>query len=323
MAEIENTGETTTEALHVPDRLRRVIERVLPTRTDNIPAPVRKEGQFLDARFSNAAGTLAYKLYIPARYNGQAVPLLIMLHGCSQNAVDFAVGTHMNRLAEQETWIVAYPEQVHAANRSKCWNWFQPVNQRRDTGEPSLIAGITRQIMHTYHIDARRVYVAGMSAGGAMAVIMAVTYPDLYAAVGVHSGLPYNAAHSVSSAFMTMRHGSARRAPHLTNGIPLIIFHGDRDTTVAAVNADHLLEQWLPPGSSRNAVVETGHVIGGHPYTRSLYRDARGYASVEQWIVHYAGHAWSGGGPTGSFTDPQGPDASSHMLRFFNEHPRQ
>jgi poly(hydroxyalkanoate) depolymerase family esterase len=253
-----------------------------------------------------------------------------MLHGCTQNAVDFAAGTRMDMFAEgKKTFLVAYPEQVSSANNSKCWNWFQRADQQRGMGEPSLIAGITRQIMNSYHVDINRVYVAGMSAGGAMAVIMAVTYPDLYAAVGVHSGLAYRAAHDVRSGFAVMRRGTGRSMQQLTTVIPLIAFHGDRDTTVSPVNTDHLLDQWLHTTSheqgrtAHSTKVERGQVANGRAYTRSIYHNANGQAIAEKWLVHQAGHVWSGGSSSGSFTDPKGPDASTELLRFFAEHSRK
>ncbi len=311
-----------------PESIRSSTERIRRVTPGAPPSPAQTSGQFIDRTFSNAAGTRAYKLYIPSAYAGQPLPLVIMLHGCTQSSVDFAAGTRMNVLAERDTFFVAYPEQAHSANSSKCWNWFQPANQHRGKGEPSLIAGITREIMSAYHIDANRVYVAGMSAGGAMATIMAATYPDLYAAVGVHSGLAYGAAHDLPSGFAAMKKGTSQQMRQLAKALPLIMFHGDRDTTVATINADHMLDQWLqgindgrkPAGG---AAVEQGHVVGGHAYTRLTYRDARGQAIVEKWIVHHAGHAWSGGSSSGSFTEPKGPDASTEMVRFFNEHPRK
>jgi poly(hydroxyalkanoate) depolymerase family esterase len=287
------------------------------------------EGKFVDGAYSNTAGTRTYKLYIPRNYTGQAVPLVIMLHGCTQNAVDFAAGTRMNMFAEGKTFLVAYPEQVSSANNSKCWNWFQPADQQRGKGEPSLISGITRQIMNSYHVDINRVYVGGMSAGGAMAVIMAVTYPDLYAAVGVHSGLAYRAAHDVRSGIRAMRRGTSHSMQHLTTVIPLISFHGDCDTTVSSVNADHLLNQWLQatnPEQNRSAYspkVEWGQVVGGRAYTRSIFHSANGQVIAEKWLVHQAGHVWSGGSSNGSFTDSKGPDASIELLRFFAEHSRE
>ena len=286
-------------------------------------------GKFVDGVYSNTAGTRTYKLYIPRSYTGQAVPLVMMLHGCTQNSVDFAAGTRMNMFAEGKTFLVAYPEQISSANNSKCWNWFQPADQQRDMGEPSLIAGITRQIMNSYHVDSNRVYLAGMSAGGAMAVIMAAMYPDLYAAVGVHSGLAYGAAHDVRSGFAAMRRGTGQSTQQLTTVIPLIAFHGDHDTTVSPVNADHLLDQWLQATSheqgrsAQSTKVERGQVTGGRAYTRSIYHDVSGHAIAEKWLVHKTGHAWSGGSSDGSFTDPRGPNASTELLRFFAEHSRK
>ena len=300
--------------------------RIHPATPDESPSLVHARGKFVDGSYTNRAGTRRYKLYVPSGFAGQTVPLVVMLHGCTQTPVDFAAGTHMNVLAEEKTFLVAYPQQVTSANRSGCWNWFQAADQGQGMGEPSLIAGITQQIMSAYHVDVNRVYIAGMSAGGAMAVIMAATYPHLYAAAGVHSGLAYGAAHDLPSAFAAMKQGAPQHTRRLAERIPLIVFHGDRDTTVAPINADRLIDQWLQTtndGSSilQDAAVKRGQVAGGHAYSRFIYRNASGRTIVEKWIIHQAGHAWSGGSPSGSYTDLMGPDASAEMVRFFSEQP--
>ena len=313
---------------------------VLPGAVEGAPAPavVPTGGRFIDRSYTDRAGTRAYKLYIPSGYVvGEAAPLVVMLHGCTQNPDDFAAGTHMNVLAEERTFLVAYPAQAQNANISKCWNWFEAADQQRGRGEPSLIAGITRQIVGEYDVDADRVYVAGMSAGGAMAAITGEAYPDLYAAVGVHSGLAPGAAHDLSSAFTAMRGGSpggavsARRvAGESARTVPTIVFHGDRDTTVHPGNGDQLLAHFANTGGREikeapalRARVRQGQVPGGHSYTCSTYHDASDHAIVERWNVNGLGHAWSGGSLPGSYTDPKGPDASAEMVRFFDQHPRR
>ena len=285
--------------------------------------PVPPGAQFLAARFGNEAGTRPYKLYVPSGYRpGRPVPLVVMLHGCTQSPDDFAVGTRMNDAAETHTCLVAYPGQTGSANMQKCWNWFSEGDQHRGRGEPSLIAGITLEVMRDYAVDSQRVYVAGLSAGGAAAAIMGDAYPDLFAAIGVHSGLACGAARDVQSAFaamqgsgtVTVRSGRAQRV------VPAIVFHGDRDSTVNPRNADAVVAQ-----SGRAATltkhVEQGRAPGGHTYTRTLSVDPSGRTVVEQWVVHGAKHAWFGGSAAGSYTDPHGPDATSEMLRFFLEHP--
>jgi poly(hydroxyalkanoate) depolymerase family esterase len=251
--------------------------------------------------------------------------LLVMLHGGTQDAVAFAAATGINGLAEDQTFLVAYPEQARSANAGRYWNWFAPGHQRRDAGEPSLIAGITRHVTNRYGADPRRVYVAGFSAGGAMAAVMAAAYPDLYAAVGVHSGLPYAAAGNLASAFAAMKQGPAHPARPGAHPLPLIVFHGDRDTIVAPANAARLIDHALAagsPGAVPTAVTTTGQVPGGHSYTRTCYQDTVGATLAERWTIHGGGHAWSGGVPHGSYTDPHGPNASAEFTRFFDTRSR-
>jgi poly(hydroxyalkanoate) depolymerase family esterase len=270
-------------------------------------------GKFIDGSHTGAAGTRSYKLYVPSTYAGEPVPLVVMLHGCTQNPDDFATGTKMNALAEEMNCLVAYPAQSQQANPSRCWNWFNAVDQQRDQGEPSIIAGITRDIMASHSVDQRQVYVAGLSAGGAMATIMGTLYPDLYAAVGVHSGLPFASAHDLPSALAAMR-GDIGRAPSTGKAIPIIVFHGDRDTTVHPANGEVIAQG---AGGGHTEVVEPGNVPDGHAYTRTSHRREDGTPVAEHWLIHGAGHAWSGGSARGSYTDVKGPDASREMMRFF------
>jgi poly(hydroxyalkanoate) depolymerase family esterase len=285
------------------------------------PDPLPDGASFMTMSYTNAAGTRAYKLYIPGNHAGERLPLIVMLHGCTQSPDDFAAGTRMNAVAEEKGCLVAYPAQPASANAKKCWNWFNPDDQRRDQGEPSLIAGITRQIMREHPVDPSRVYIAGLSAGGAAAAVMGAAYPDLYAAIGVHSGLPSGAARDLPSAFAAMRQG-VEGSGRAARFVPTIVFHGDEDPIVHPRNGDAVLAQATASARDLRSTVQRGHAPGGHRYSRTVHADLSGRAFCEQWTIHGAGHAWAGGSPSGSYTDPQGPDATREMLRFFLEHPR-
>lgn len=296
--------------------LRESLRRAPPCTANIMP----DGASFVAGTYKNAAGSRAYRLFTPSGYHGQAIPLVIMLHGCTQSPEDFAAGTRMNFIAEEQACFVAYPAQAAEANQAKCWNWFCPANQQRGRGEPSLIAGITRQIMRDHSVDPRRIYVGGLSAGAAAAAVMGSTYGDLYAAIGIHSGLACGAATDLPSALIAMRQGSGAEVMAGDGPtIPTIVFHGDRDTTVHSTNGDRIVRQSIG-GMCTKAKVQRGRVPGGHAYTRTVHTDAGGHGILEHWEIHGAGHAWSGGSPAGSYTDPDGPDATREMLRFFLEH---
>src|SRR5215203_2809420 len=252
---------------------------------NHAPAPLPDGARFETLSFSNEAGSRSYKLYIPSGYSGQPVPLVVMLHGCTQSPDEFAAGTKMNALAEEQIFLVAYPGQTASANHGKCWNWFKPGDQQRDQGEPSIIAGITRQIMRDHAVDPQRVYVAGLSAGGAAAAVMGATYPDLYAAIGVHSGLACGAAQDMPSAFAAMRQGGPPVMSASRNGsqrsVPTIVFHGDRETTVSPVNGDQVIAQakgiaQSKGGANLHLTVNHGQSEGGTTYTRTVQADGGG-----------------------------------------------
>ncbi len=305
------------------------------------PGPAQPPGSFEAQQFSNGAGTRAYKVYVPARKADAAPALVVMLHGCTQSADDFAAGTQMNRLADEHGFLVVYPEQAAHANASKCWNWFKPQDQRRDAGEPSLIADIVREVAQGHGADPRRIFVAGLSAGAAMAVVLGETYPELFAGVGVHSGLPFGSAHDIPSALAAMKGGRSglpglkdvpaaggRTRVTAAQAVPTIVFHGDRDHTVQSSNGAQVAQQARDAHGSRaggatlQARSESGQAPGGRRFSRTVHADAEGQARVETWTLHGAGHAWSGGHASGSYTDHTGPDASAEMVRFFLALPR-
>ncbi len=306
----------------VPDRVA-----VTPKAAAAAAAPRAAGVARFEARtHAGPAGSIGYMLYRPATA-APGMPLVVMLHGCTQSPEDFAKGTGMNALADELGFLVAYPRQPTAANAQKCWNWFRPGDQARDAGEPALIAGLTREIVAAEQCDADRVYVAGLSAGGAAAAIMAATYPDVFAAVGIHSGLASGAARDLPSALAAMQRGPApaARAARGATGrfVPLITFHGDRDGTVNEANAREIVRAAAAAaGVPVTVTVEAGEA-GGRRYTRALSRDAGGAVLIEHWTIAAAGHAWSGGDPAGSYADATGPNASRAMLRFFLANPRR
>jgi poly(hydroxyalkanoate) depolymerase family esterase len=322
-AGLDATADDLETAAQAPWTLGRFTSR------DREPQLAVPDGaRFLSGTYANQAGKRAYKLFVPSGYSGQkGLPLIVMLHGCTQSPDDFAAGTRMNTHGEQHRCLILYPAQATAANHSKCWNWFLTADQKRDQGEPSIIAGMTLRVAHDYAVDARRIYIAGLSAGGAAAAVMAVNYPELYAGVGVHSGLPCGAARDLPTALAAMRQGG--KPAHSTSNnaaagarISAIVFHGDRDSTVVPANGDAVIDQFASP-KERHTTVTSGSVPGGHSFTQKVYRDAEGRSCHEHWVIAGGEHAWSGGSTAGSYIDPRGPDASREMLRFFLEHPRR
>ena len=277
-------------------------------------------GTFTSGSHSQAQLTRAYKLYVPPGASGRALPLVVMLHGCTQDPDDFAAGTAMNERAREQGFFVLYPAQSQDANPSRCWNWFKHNHQQRGRGEPAVLAGMTLAVMQQHGIDPRRIYIAGLSAGGAMAAIVAALYPEIFAAVGVHSGLAHGAASSLPEALAAMRTG-AGTATVPAGRVPTIVFHGDADRTVHPRNGEQVIAA-ARSGSTAASQVEQAVCRQGRPHTRSSYPADTGGVAAEHWLLHGAGHAWSGGQAAGSFTDAKGPDATREMLRFFFQHPQ-
>ena len=302
-----------------------VSEPVRPLHTPVEPASNDGPGEFTEATFTHAGTTRSYKLYTPPHAIAKPahpLPLVLMLHGCTQNPDDFAVGTGMNTQAFEHGFVVVYPAQNASANPQRCWNWFTPADQQRGTGEAAWLAALVQEVTQLRAIDPTRVYVAGLSAGGAMASILGRTHPDVFAAVGVHSGLACGVASNVITALSVMKNGrSVAGAP---SNLPTIVFHGDADATVHPHNANAVLQTAIGQANTTSKVTKgtNDKVAQGQSYTRTTYTTAKGSSIAENWTLHGAGHAWSGGSAKGSYTDPLGPDASAEMWRFFAEHPR-
>jgi len=285
------------------------------------PASERVDGgDFRGGSFTHASLNRQYKLYVPPGRFGQALPLVVMLHGCTQNPDDFAAGTDMNTRAREQGFCVLYPAQGQDANPSRCWNWFKHSHQTCERGEAALIGALTRAVMQEQGTDPRRVYIAGLSAGGAMAGLVAVAHPELFAAVGVHSGLAPGAARTLPEAMAAMKGGAAAGHAQVPLPLPLIVFHGDQDPTVHPRNGEQLIAAATGRGGAAPRI-EPGQSAQGRRHTRTLYMGTDGSVAAEHWLLHGAGHAWAGGQTTGSYTDPKGPDATREMLRFFFEHP--
>lgn len=290
-------------------------------------------GSVETGRFTAAAGSRDYLLYLPPQVaSGGQLSLVVMLHGCTQTPADFAAGTAMNEQADRHGFIVLYPAQSKSANQSACWNWFEPRDQRAGRGEPAIIAGMVREVMDRHAIPATRVFVAGLSAGGAMAAILGAAYPELFAAVAVHSGLPAGAANDLQSALGAMKRGAGPAAAAGVRGasdasaqrpMRTIVFHGRQDRTVHPANGRQVVESALAAFATDalSARQETGRSDGGRSFVRTIHVDGRGVPMVEQWEVQGAGHAWAGGTAAGSYTDPKGPDASAAMAEFFMAQP--
>lgn len=301
-----------------------------------------RAGSWADGVVTNASGSRNYKLWVPDGYTGKKnLPLVMMLHGCTQTPDDFAAATQMNAVADKNNFLVVYPEQPKAANPLKCWNWFDASHQARGQGEPSLLALVVRNVQASHKVDSQRVFVAGFSAGGAMAVIMGATYPDLFAAIGVHSGLAYQAATSLNAAMPAMSKGGddAARLGKLAfemmgerkHSMRVILFQGAKDGAVAMVNADQVISQWvqtndyIDDGKDNNSVDDVadktteGVVAGGYSYKKYIYNDRSRKPLMEKWLVSDMKHAWSGGAVGASYTDPKGPNAAQEMWRFFSE----
>lgn len=282
-----------------------------------VDMPVAPGSSFDQHHFKCESGERTYYLFRPAATPQGIRGLVLMLHGCTQSPIDFALGTQMNDLASKHGLLVAYPEQTRTDNVSLCWNWFRPGDQRRGAGEPQLLAGLVRELQLEYRLDRQSTFAAGLSAGASMAAILGASYPEVFSAVGIHSGVDYAAAHDAASAFAAMRGQSGgARINSATSGIRTILFHGTKDAVVHPSNADALRDAALG-GRATYKIRSEAVDVNGRAATRVDYIDTAGKTQVQDWRIEGAGHLWSGGNSKGSHTDASGPHASDAMVQFF------
>lgn len=291
-------------------------------------------GSFTEHTYKSDLGERQYWLYVPSSYDAtRPVALVVMLHGCTQDGADIARGTRLNEWAERDGFIAAYPQQSQSASMNKCWNWFNPQHQGRGAGEPGIIAGITAEVAARYNVDGTRTFIAGVSAGAAMAGLVAAAYPDVYRAAALHSGPEFRAASNVGEALQVMKSGGADPVQQAglayrvmgahARTIPVIVFHGARDAVVLPINGAQAARQWQYTNDYADDGMLNGSLIldtaRGEGFTRTIVRSKDHRVVVEYWLVDELGHAWSGGSTEGTYTDPSGPDATREMLRFFHD----
>ncbi len=278
---------------------------------------------FRQDSFTCSSGTRTYRTYVPATAAQGVTGVIMMLHGCTQTPEDFAAGTGMNALAELHRLVIVYPAQSRGDNSQSCWNWFSRGDQRRGRGEPAILAGIAAKVCKDHGVARDQTFVAGLSAGAAMAVILGETYGDVFAAVGAHSGLPAGIAKDVPSAFAAMAGNGpdAVSKPETVGTTRTIVFHGTADATVHPSNGDAIARRAVDASARQSIETTTTGDAAGRRFTRTIASDVQGNAVVEHWSIDGQGHAWSGGQSAGSYTDPKGPDASAEMVRFFFDTP--
>jgi poly(hydroxyalkanoate) depolymerase family esterase len=297
----------------------------------------RGAGRVIEGSFRNAAGERRYKLFLPdGAARGASPALVVVLHGCTQDAADIARGSRMNEGAEGRGWMVLYPEQSAADNPRKCWNWYDAAHQARGAGEPSIIAGLTAQVAEEYGVSPERTWLTGISAGAAMASLVAAAYPERYAAIALHSGLVHSATGSVAGALGVMQKGVPSPEPHAERAhaamgeharvIPALVIHGGSDAVVVPINGAQAARQWFltnalamgqPLDTTSGASDHSVREENGYEVRRSTYRARSGVALAHLVMVMWLGHAWSGGSADGTFTDVRGPSATAMILDFF------